>query len=237
MAQSSSTNNFTGGIDATDGVYVNGTQVIDGGGDILTGISAADISLTSAQILVGNGSNIAAGVAMSGDIGIDNAGATTIQTGAVENSMLAASSVTNDKVGDSAGINELTLPKLAVVVYDFAVDGGAQGAIPLTGSVTIPDNAICWVESYDVETTFTSSSDAATITLGFPTDGDLFTGIAISDATNPWDQGVFINPLGGLVANTPKKLTGARTFQVTVAGGENVTAGKVIFYVRYSVSS
>ena len=47
-------------------------------------------ALNSARILVGNGSNVATSVAMSGDVGIDNAGATTIQTDAVDIAMLSA---------------------------------------------------------------------------------------------------------------------------------------------------
>ena len=48
-------------------------------------------TLNSAQIFVGNGSNVATGVAMSGDVAVDNTGATTIQNGAVEYPMLAGS--------------------------------------------------------------------------------------------------------------------------------------------------
>lgn len=50
-------------------------------------------SLSDGNILVGNGSNVATSVAMSGDVAIDNAGATTIQAGAVEASMLAPNAV------------------------------------------------------------------------------------------------------------------------------------------------
>lgn len=46
-------------------------------------------ALSSANIFVGNGSNIATGVAMSGDVHIDNTGATTIQNSAVSNAKLA----------------------------------------------------------------------------------------------------------------------------------------------------
>jgi len=49
-----------------------------------------DMTLTSAYIYVGDGSNNPVGVAMSGDIAIDNTGATTIQANAVEESMLKA---------------------------------------------------------------------------------------------------------------------------------------------------
>ena len=57
----------------------------------------ADISLTDGYIIVGNGSNEAVAVAMSGDIAIDNAGATTIQANAVEESMLKAVDSASDE--------------------------------------------------------------------------------------------------------------------------------------------
>jgi len=46
-------------------------------------------ALPSAGIFVGNASNIAAGVAMSGDVTIDNTGATAIGSAKVTSSMLA----------------------------------------------------------------------------------------------------------------------------------------------------
>ena len=51
-------------------------------------------NLDSARILVGNSSNKAAEVAMSGDIAIDNAGATTIQADAVEIGMIGCEQTT-----------------------------------------------------------------------------------------------------------------------------------------------
>ena len=52
-------------------------------------VSPGEIALTSAHILVGNGSNIAADVAMSGDITISNTGATAIGASKVTKTMLA----------------------------------------------------------------------------------------------------------------------------------------------------
>lgn len=53
-------------------------------------ISAADIPLADGEVLVGNSSNVAAGVAMSGDISIDNTGATAIGAGKVLLAMLGS---------------------------------------------------------------------------------------------------------------------------------------------------
>ena len=55
------------------------------------GISA---TLPSADIIVGNGSNVATAVAMSGDVHIDNTGATTIQALAVTGAKMANNTVT-----------------------------------------------------------------------------------------------------------------------------------------------
>ena len=55
----------------------------------ISGASPIGSELTSAQIIVGNGSNLAAAVAMSGDVTINNAGETTIGAGKVSNTMLA----------------------------------------------------------------------------------------------------------------------------------------------------
>ena len=56
--------------------------------------------LPSANIIVGNTSNVATAVAMSGDIGISHTGATTIQDGAVTTAKIADKNVTLDKIQD-----------------------------------------------------------------------------------------------------------------------------------------
>ena len=78
---------------------VTGNTVI--GGDLT--VAGDDITLgtnTSGYILVADGTNYNP-VAMSGDVAIDSNGATTIQAGSVENSMLAGS-IANDKLSNSS---------------------------------------------------------------------------------------------------------------------------------------
>lgn len=133
-------------------------------------------------------------------------------------------------IADTAGVSGLSVVKMATAVYDFAVDGGVIGAITLAGTIGLPDNAVVTAWTYDVLTTCTSATDAATIALSVPTDGALTTAIAISNAANPWDAGAHL-------VNTalPKKLTAARNLQITVAS-EAITAGKIVFTVQYYVS-
>ena len=182
-----------------------------------------DIALSSAFLLVGNSSGLAVGVALSGDATISNAGALTI----------ANDAVTEAKTADSSSTGGLYVDKFAVATYDFAVDGGTEGTITLASTATIPDNAWVTLDSYDVITTCRSSSDAATIKLNLPTDGDISTAIAISDGSNPWDAGA---KLGSVATPIAVKTTAARAIQIVTAGGQDITAGKIVFRLRYWVS-
>jgi hypothetical protein len=67
--------------------------------------SSGQTSGTSGQVIVFNGSNAQVAVDMSGDVAIDNAGATTIQSGAVETAMLADDCVNASKLGSDSVVN------------------------------------------------------------------------------------------------------------------------------------
>lgn len=152
---------------------------------------------------------------------------------AVDTAQLAADAVTGAKVADSSSAGGLFAKKVAVATYDFSVDGGTEGAITLASTATIPDNAIVTAFHYDVITTCTSATDAATIAVSLPTDGALSTAIAISDAGNPWDAGAH---LASEITPLAVKTTAARAVQITTAGGEDLTAGKIVFAVEYFVT-
>lgn len=79
-------------------------------------------ALPSAEILVGSATNVATAVAMSGDVAIDNAGATTIQAGAVELGMLATA-IAPSHVVKFAGEEQTT------------GGGGATEAFTVTGAL------------------------------------------------------------------------------------------------------
>lgn len=182
------------------------------------GVAAALDAKTSGRILVGSGTTLAS-VAVSGDATLSSAGVLT--------------------VANTTGLSGLFAPKIALLVYDFAVDGGAISDITPSTSPTIPDNAVVWLESYDVLTTVTTAgADAGTIKLSFATDGDLTTALAVSDALNAWDAGVHLASRTALQAGilpVAVKLTAARQPRVTIAT-QAVTAGKIVFQLRYWVS-
>lgn len=119
--------------------------------------------------------------------------------------------------------------------YDFAVDGGAIGTI--TFAETLPDNAIVTRFFYDVITTLTSATDAATVAFGIATDdaAGLLAAVAISDAGNPFDAGYHDGIQDGAASNFAEKTTAERALIMVIAV-EAVTAGKLVGFAEYVVS-
>lgn len=79
-------------VNASNQLAFNGTPIVTN-------------ALTSAHILVGNVSNIATDVAMTGDIGIDNAGVTSISSGVIVNADVnAAAAIAYSKLNLSSSI-------------------------------------------------------------------------------------------------------------------------------------
>jgi len=105
------------------------------------------ITLPNGQILVGNASNIATAVAMSGDATLANTGAITIANNAITAAKIAADAVTTAKILDA----NVTLAKLAAGITPAAVikffgqtttaGGAAAEAITVTGAVAATDRA------------------------------------------------------------------------------------------------
>jgi hypothetical protein len=131
---------------------------------------------------------------------------------------------------NSGRIAGFGVPRFAFALYDFSINGGAQGDISLVAP-TLPNNAVVYDVNWDVITTLTSAGDTATVTVGFPTDGNLFAATAINNPANPWDEGAKRAP----GAMTPRKMTANRIPQITV-GVQDVTAGKIMFCFSYWIS-
>lgn len=121
----------------------------------------------------------------------------------------------------------------AVLTLD-ATGGLAQGTEFL--GLTLPKDAYVIRAWYDVLTTFTSNTDAATIRLGVATDdpGGIVAAIAISDISTPWDAGLHEGVPDGAVANFTTKATAERELQATV-GAEDLTNGELRLFVRYAL--
>ena len=96
---------------------------------IITGTSPLGSALTSANIIVGNGSNLAAAVPMTGDISITNGGLTAIVTDAVTTGKIADSNVTYDKIQDVSSTD--------VVLGRESAGSGIVEEISTTGSGSV----------------------------------------------------------------------------------------------------
>jgi hypothetical protein len=111
-------------------------------------------TLSSANILVGNGSNVATSVAVTGDVTISNAGVTSIATGAIVNADISASAAiagskivaaTTSVVGavqlsDSTSTTSSVLaatPTAVKAAYDLADAALPKSGGILTGDVTL----------------------------------------------------------------------------------------------------
>ncbi len=115
---------------------VQGNGIAGGNGSVLSinldgatlklgasGIALAD--LTDTYILVGNGSNVATGVVVSGDVTLSNTGVTTIGAVKVVDSMInddVATGLAGDGLVASGGILALDLNELTGAVVDVSAD-------------------------------------------------------------------------------------------------------------------
>jgi len=177
-------------------------------------------TLTDGNILVGNGSNVATSVTMSGAATLSNAGVLA----------LAANGITSDKISTSDGVRKM---------HRFTVDYTLLNAsgFPALFGVAIPDNAIVVRSFYDVITTFAGDGDdGSTIKIGIEDqDDDVKAAVAINDVSNPWDVGI----KEGIQVNTAAtmvKLSASRSLAVTwTAGGTDtaLTAGQMVVFLEY----
>lgn len=129
--------------------------------------------------------------------------------------------------------------------------GVANSTVASHGTgIYLPDNAIITGGFYDVITTFTSATDAATIALTSESAGDLRAAVAISNGANPWDAGEHgilpgnfaldgnaLTQIAMMDARAASfvKLSSEKELTVTV-GVEALTAGKMIIYLEYVIS-
>lgn len=146
-------------------------------------------------------------------------------------------------------VDGLGVRRVARATFDPSATAGDRTIAAHTLGVTIPDDAVITGFFYEVNTTFTSATDAATVAFHVEGAGDLLAAIAISDATNMLDAGLHAgkpgNPnfgadaahdsqveVAALVAGTFVKTTAARLITATVAV-EALTAGKATLFVEY----
>lgn len=132
-------------------------------------------------------------------------------------------------IGDCVMLNKKHILRAS---YNFAVQGGAIGAIQLLGEdgkpVVIPNKAIVTKALVDVITAFTSGG-SATVALGLNTTTDIKAATAIASYTG------ITACIPVETAATCVKMTADRTATMTVATAA-LTAGRVMVFIEYVMS-
>jgi hypothetical protein len=112
--------------------------------------------------------------------------------------------------------------KTAKGEYDFAVDGGAIGAITLRGDNTIPAGSVVMSGYLEIDTGFTTGT-AATMAISVEGANDIVAATVVSGAPYSTTGRKSIIPVG--TGATSVKTTVTRSIVATIATG-TVTAGK-----------
>lgn len=127
-----------------------------------------DNSLTSANIFVGNATNVATGVAMSGDVAIANTGATTIQNDAITTAKIINKAVTVAKLADGTA-GEL-------ITWDAAGEADTVGVG--TAGQLLTSNGPGLAPTFQNNTALTTALNSANIFVG--NSSNVATGVAMS---------------------------------------------------------
>lgn len=133
-------------------------------------------------------------------------------------------------VFQSAVLSGLGLRRVAHVIYNFAVDGGAIGLITPAKNATLPDNAIIFGGLIN-PTTAPTSLGSATIAIGTAA-GSSTTSLKAATAVATYSLDAVLATVPVWTAATAFKLTAAGAITLTVAVAD-LTAGVLDIFVEY----
>lgn len=144
-----------------------------------------------------------------------------IVNGGVATADIADDAVTNAKTDGAAD-------KYLEAVYDFAVDGGLAGSIPMKDTagapISIPDKAIVISSHIEIETAVTSGG-SATVAFGLIGNTDAF-----KSATGK--ASLTLDAVFAASNDLPLKMAAATPVAVTIAVAA-LTAGKIRIFIKY----
>ncbi len=127
-------------------------------------------TLTSANIFVGNGSNVATGVALSGDATIDNTGTLSLAADSVDSAEIATSAVKDDEIDYTA-----------VTLADFTNDAGFLTTVDISANTNLAAGTGITLTGDTLSVDLGTTIESAEITDGTITAADLGTNSVDSD--------------------------------------------------------
>lgn len=192
------------------------------------------VTLPSGDIIVGNSSNVATAVAMSGDVHISNTGATTIQAGAVTGSKIAANAV------DYANI-ALDVAATATVALTAAQINGMYAtpvqliAAPGSGKLILIDS-ILWDIAYGAAQF--ASGGAIQAQYGNTVHGagsPASASIAAATLNGVAASGFIANGSGAATLNAPATVENTAVYISNATGSFTTGDSTANLYIRYRV--
>lgn len=174
-------------------------------------------ALASGRVVVGSGANVPTAVPMTGDVGIDSAGVTTLQPDSVNGSQVVAGSLTPDEFASS--VVQDNVATNTAIGASFTSWGSAVVNAPTTGRYLVIANAAF---------------------IGLGTAHSLLMGIRVNGAASSYQQSLFVqgavvSGLAVTVSHVPL-VTAGQTIDLatssTVAAASNIQAGSHITAVK-----